>query len=219
VSQGVKYNFDRGRGRLYWHDLELTKHLSFYTAMRSNGRWYNSYSGAGWEILDCSSTILNAQGKWFSLPIRQFWRFMVKENNVMDIEIKMFVDEALRFDRLQTNLMLTQRYTGWRAAESNGKFPMFKTDIDDDWDVLWARGYFIDKQTPIAVNKGGSNESNLPMIKFLPYNFAGQGCLNILNSDVYHNGRVLQYLNKEDSILVSGEYVYFRGAIIIEENT
>lgn len=217
-NKKLKFIFDNGKGRIYWNNVELTKKLCFYTSIRSNGRWYDSASAAISKVIEGHSENIKVVSKWLYLPISQYWDINLFDEKVIDLNIKMKVDEEVDIDRLQTNIMLSEKYKEWLSHKEGGFFPEFKEHVSDDWDVLWSS---IDKKeinSYIAVFNSEKAHSFLPKILFLPKDNYPQCSLNIVNSDLYHRGRVLQYLKKGQRKLLKGEYPYWEGKIVIEGN-
>lgn len=206
-----KFIFDKGGGRIYWEDIELTKKLGLYTSLRSQGRWHDSVSCALWKIEEKTKDTVKASGKWLHLPLQQHWEMRMKEKNMIEFIVNLIVDEPVEVDRLQTNLMLLEKYSLWFNDREKGSFPVFKEDIDDDWDCLSAEA----ATTSIGVLDRPDNHG-LPSVKLCPFELNSQGRLLIANSDICHRGRILQYLNASSLLLSAGEYPYFRGEIVIE---
>jgi ABC-type polysaccharide/polyol phosphate transport system ATPase subunit len=209
----LRFIFDKGKGQIYWGEKELTKRMGLYTSLRSKGRWHDSISFAIWKIEERNKNILKTYGKWLHLPIIQCWEIKVIDGKFIDFNIKMKVEKEIEVDRLQTNLMLLEKYSHWLTDNARGPFPLFKGNVDDDWDCIYNRendcGY-------IAVSDGSVPQGNLPLVKLISNETDSDCILNIVNSDIYHRGRVLQYLNPKYRKIPTGEYDYFSGKIIIE---
>ncbi|MFH1504116.1 MAG: ABC transporter ATP-binding protein [Candidatus Omnitrophota bacterium] len=211
----LSFNFDKGRGLLFWKGIELTKKLGLYTSIRSQGRWHDSYSKAIWKIEDNSKKKVKTQGKWRYLPITQCWEIELKEDNILEVIIKINVEREIKIDRLQTNIMLLERYSQWITKSKKGFFPDFKLSIDDDWDCVQPLEY---NEQYISTAEKIESKDSLPQVIFFPQAVNSDWCLNIVNSDVYHRGRILQYLNTGQRAIKPGEYPYFAGKIIIGEH-
>lgn len=211
---GIKFIFINGCGRIYWKEIELTKKLSLYTSLRSQGRWYDSLSSAIWKIEERNKNIIKVIGRWLRLPIIQYWEIRLKEEKLIEFNVKMKVEEEIEIDRLQTNLMLSEIYSQWIANKEESLFPPFKENVDDDWDCV----RLGQKDTEyIGVAKIQTPKVCLPAVKFYPQTLNSKWLLNIINSDIYHRGRVLQHLNSTKKLFSAGEYIYFRGTIAIED--
>lgn len=207
----LKFIFDNGRGRIYWDGTELTKKLGFYTSLRFEGRRHNSVSSAIWKVEEINKARIKALGKWLYLPITQNWDIRLKDNNAIEFQIVMNVFKEIKIDRLQMNLMLLEKYSQWIADKERGCFPLFKGDITDDWQQV----YSVDRNEYIGVSERLTNKGLLPSVTFSPQKLNSDWLLNIVNSDIYHRSRVLQYLNSKMISLVPGEYSYACGTIII----
>lgn len=204
----LRLNFDKGKGRIYWKGIELTKGIGLYTSIRSEGRWHDSYSRAAWKIYRENRETLKAFGKWLYLPLSQHWEIRLKEDSVFELNIKMRVDKEIKSDRLQTNLMLLEKYCSWASDKEKGLLPSFKKNVDDDWDLIWPGNNHARSITVTA------KESHLPSAVLTSYTLDQNWRLVIVNSDIYHRGRILQCLNSENEIILPGEYNYFHGEIL-----
>lgn len=213
----LRFIFDMGSGRIYWENKELTKRLGLYTSLRSKGRWHDSHSRAVWVIEEKAKDMIKVLGKWLYLPIRQYWEIRLRENRVIEFNVKLKVDRKIIVDRLQTNIMLSENYKEWLAgSKDKGFFSAFKGDVDDDWEVLWSEVDDMKKDKRyVGVLKNSERGSSLPTVKFSPQNINSGWHLNIINTDLYHRGRVLQYLNAKKMQIRPGEYLYFSGRILI----
>ncbi len=208
----LKFVFDNGKGRIFWNEKELTKRLGLYTSLRSQGRWYDSASSALWKIEEGDDNTIKTYGKWLRLPISQFWKIKLLEDRIIECNVKMKVDKEIEIDRLQTNLMVSERYSQWLTNRQRGSFPLFKEDVNDDWDCVWSGRDGIEY---IGVLANLVNKSSLPILKFYPFPMSSNLSPNIVNSDIYHRGRVLQYLDANKKMLPRADYLYFNGKIII----
>jgi ABC-type polysaccharide/polyol phosphate transport system ATPase subunit len=205
--------FDNGKGCIYWNGIELTKRLSLYTSLRSEKRWYDSASSTIWKIEGKNIDTIRALGKWLHLPLNQYWEIKLEEDNIIEFSAKMIVDKEIEVDRLQMNLMLSERYSQWVTNKEKGLFPLFKENIDDDWDCVWSGK---DTSKCIGVLESLKDKNSLPTVIFSPQRLNSDWYPNIINSDICHRGRVLQYLNTKKMKIQPGEYPYFSGRILIE---
>ncbi len=215
----LKFVFDNGRGRIYWDGQEITKRLGLYTSLRSQGRWYDSASSAIWKTEAKTNGTIEVSGKWLHLPIRQYWEMRLTSDKLIEFIVTMKVDNDIEVDRLQTNIMLSERYSQWFANDEKRTFPQFSPNIDDDWKVLWSGFANSEKnKVHIGVERNSQDGTFLPTVIFSPQEITPQYILNVVNSDIYHRGRVLQYLKKEQEILFTGEYIYYQGRIEIKDS-
>jgi len=209
----LKFIFDNGMGRIYWDDRELTKRFGLYTSLRSGGRWYDSVSSAIWKIEEKNTDAIKVVGKWLHLPMKQYWQIRIESDKLIEFEVKMMVDKTIKIERLQINLMLSERYLKWITNKKEGLFPLFRENIDGDWECIYSGK---DYSEYIGVLKNIDGPDSLPSIKFSPQKINLDWHLNILNSDVYFRGRVLQYLNTKQPQVSPGEYLYFKGDVTVE---
>ena len=212
----LKVVFDSGKACIYWGGVQLTKKLSFYTSIRSQSRWYDSASWARWNIEDFTKNAISARGEWRYLPVYQSWNIRLIEENTIEYRIKMTITDKIEIDRMQVNLMLSENYAEWILNRQKGVFSPFKSDIDDDWEVLCSQAAGADRQGCIGALKNCHNGSCLPEVKLSPQHSQEGWHLNIINSDLFHRGRVLQHVKKDKTVLLPGEYAYGEGRITIE---
>ncbi len=210
-SDKLKFVFEKGSGQLFWDGVELTKRMGFYTAIRSGGRWYDSLSSAHWKVRQ-KDTFVSAEGKWQHLPVRQLWEIRIPDSSSVEVVVKMIVDRAIEVDRLQANLMLLERYTRWTCGTDSGEFPDFKDTLDDDWDSVHRE---TDVSGPVGVGAVQSPSEYMPAVRVSYKSSSFAWTPTIINSDIYHRGRVLQVLNSEKQKIPAGEYMYFIGEIKI----
>ena len=209
----LKFVFDQGKGTIFWNGLELTKRLGFYTSLRSRGRWHDSTSSAAWKIEGHDSRSIRVSGCWLHLAITQFWEIKLQEDGLIEFKVSLVVKDRTMVERLQTNLMLSEKYTHWLTEKQNGAFPLFIADITDDWQQVYRAE---ESNKFIGVSTRVENNMNLPEVLFSPLISNSGWLLNVLNSDLYHRGRVLQYLNAQNVTIEPGEYPYAHGLISIE---
>jgi ABC-type polysaccharide/polyol phosphate transport system ATPase subunit len=211
LSEGaLDFSFDFGSGRIYWGKEELTSRLGLYTSLRSGGRWYDSRSSARWRVEGNSPNFFKVIGKWSHLPLSQFWEARLKGNGLIEVLIDMEVEKEFEIDRLQTNLMVSENYDRWTTSNAEGHFPLFKGDIDDDWDRIGSGGQYI------GVSWGGNKDKPRPSILFMPGPKNNGHALNLINSDIYHRSRVLQCADTSKTLLAPGRYPFFRGQIQVK---
>lgn len=211
----LKVVFNNGRLILLWKDIELTKGLSGYTSMRSFVKWYDS-SVAEWLITENTGDIISARGEWIGLPLSQQWTIKFYERFI-EWEVKMEVKSPVDILKQQANLMLSEDYNRWFAeGEYSGDFPKFRDETDDDWDSIWTA------ENPsrwIGVHGEDKKRSPLPAVKFYSKPFTGKEKVNIVNSNTYYRGRVLQQLRENDEVTKryeAGTHSYFSGRIKVE---
>jgi ABC-type polysaccharide/polyol phosphate transport system ATPase subunit len=210
----LRFIFRQGSGAIFWNERELTKRLGFYTSVRSQGRWHDSSSAALWKIEESGENIIRARGNWFNLGVSQIWEIKLREESLIEFEVILEVRNRIVVERLQANLMLSERYTGWLSKKQNGIFPSFTADMTDDWQLV----YCADGEAEfIGASSGSGRKESLPDILVAPGKINSGWLLCIVNSDCYHRGRVLQYLNSQNIIIEPGKYPYACGTISIDK--
>ncbi len=207
-GKNVQFMFDKGRGRIFCKGVELTKHLGFYTSLCVRGRWYDSYSFASWKILEKTDSKLIAEGNWHYIPYRQRWEIETLVEDTIIFRVFMISTGTFEVERLQTNIMLSEKYKRWLSLLKKGQFPDFSSDIDSDWDVVYSQerddAAYVGVQPPYK---------NLPGVKFNVKDAFSSGKLNIVNSDLYHRARLLQWLDNTKRKIDAGKYLFCEGSI------
>lgn len=212
-KEKLKVFFDKGMGSISWNGIELTKKLGLHTSVRSRGRWHDSVSSAIWGIEEKNKDTIKASSNWLHLPISQHWEIKLKENNLIELKIKIKVERKMEVERLQLNLLLSEQYSQWVSDKENGDFPSFRGDVDDDWECVYSAG---NDSKYIGVSADTRSDIFLPPVMFLSRQLGPDWSLNIINSDIYHRGRLLQYRNKKKTAFSAGEYLYLSGEILIK---
>ncbi len=210
----LSVSFVNGSIKIFSGSTELTKGLCLYSSFRSQGRWFDSVSSAIWNY-ELSGNKLKALGSWVSLPLKQEWNLDLTDEGTIELKIETIVNCDIEMDRVQTNLMILESYSSWFLGGKSGSFPDFSGDIDDDWQILSSSLLHDIDSIAVAVSGKNMNQSMLPGMKMLLRNKQAKGCLNVLNSDLYHRGRVLQYLEKDCVMLKPGRYLHYEGSILV----
>ncbi|MDD4894490.1 MAG: hypothetical protein PHW54_04155, partial [Candidatus Omnitrophica bacterium] len=208
----MKFIFDNGRGRIYWKGQEITKKLGMYTSLRAKGRWHDSVSSAIWEVFEGPKGIIKVRGRWLHLPIVQNWHMRLINDGAIEFKAFLTVEDKFEVERMQANLMLLESYAYWLAGKEEVRFGSFKGDVDDDWDCIWAGE--ADGQV-IGVRAGQDTPCPFPDAAISVREPFPEWALRIINSDMYHRSRVLQYASSQKRLLLPGDYPYFNGNIYI----
>jgi ABC-type polysaccharide/polyol phosphate transport system ATPase subunit len=214
-SKRLKFIFNQGSGRIFWDGKELTKRLGLYTSLCSRGRWYDSASSARWKIVEKNKNVIKIIGEWLYLPISQSWEVGIKEDNLIKFIVRMEINNEIEVDCLQTNLMLSEIYSQWIKEDQTNSFPVFNNNIDDKWDIIYSGRDGVKR---IGVAKTIEHGLFLPTIILSTQEINAGQRLNVVNSDVYHRGRVLQSLDSTKRIIAAGDYLYFNGKITLGED-
>ncbi len=213
TREGVSAVFENGHVNITAGDKPLTKLLGVYASLRVRGDWQDSCSAAVWRIKHAGEDILRVQGEWLHLPIEHYWELSFNEDGELLLDCRMRVKEKINCECLQMNVMLKEQYEKWQTGPDSGTFPDFARNVSDDWQTVWP------KDKPAAGNTVAccSSPGGLPGVELILDKGAApelNGKLRIVNSDLYHRARVLQYLNR-DIIFTPGEHLYFKGKIRI----
>lgn len=209
--------FDRGAGRIYWKGKEITKNLGLYTSVRSQGRWHDSASSAVWQIESIDERTIKVRGEWRWLPLSQFWEIALADDNSIEWRVGMVTSKEIEVDRMQTNVMLSELYDEWSANGIKGALPSFKENIGEDWEVIYSKeNSDVSKENELAVSASANGQAGLPSVRALSCQQSAAKIINIINSDLYHRGRVLQYLRKGTETLRPQEKINFAARIAIQ---
>jgi ABC-type polysaccharide/polyol phosphate transport system ATPase subunit len=210
-NEDVRFVFHKGSGRFYKEASEITKNMALYTSMRLCGRWYDSASSARWKVVYRDGQKIRAIGKWLDLPLYQQWEITAKDRGSFEWKVNLGVEKEIELDRLQANIMFSERFSQWKTAKDEGCFPEFRDDIDDDWDCLWS-GTVYDRV--IGLKEGPAHK--LPEVSLSLQELNPKWLLKIINSDRYHRGRILQCASSLKTGFLPGEYSYFSGILTIQ---
>lgn len=210
-DKNIRFVFNKGSGKFFKNANELTKNIALYTSMRSSGRWYDSSSSARWKIVYKDNQKIKVIGKWLDLPLFQEWEVIVKDVGLFEWKVSLGIEKELELDRLQANIMFSERFSQWMAGKEKGYFPAFRDDIDDDWDCLWCG-----KDDDRLISLKDNLVDNLPEVSLFLQESNPEWHLKIINSDRYHRGRVLQYSSSLKTKFLPGKYPYFFGILTIK---
>jgi len=211
-DKDIKLLFDKGSARVYKNGKELTKNIALYTSMRSKGRWHDSSSSALWKIISNDGRSIRAFGKWLDLPLSQEWEIVIRDKGLFAWEVVLGVEKEIALDRLQANIMSSERFSQWLGGKEEGLFPEFRGAIDDSWDCLW-QGRKDDR----VIGLKEDPEHNLPGISLAVRELNPQWNLKIVNSDIYHRARILQCSSSAKTNFLPGKYPYFSGILEIRD--
>lgn len=158
-----------------------------------------------------------AQGHWLRLPLSQYWEIKLLDRDRIELRAWMVAAEEIELDRIQTNVMLSERYDKFSVNGVSGVLPPFKANIDEDWEVVHSGVNTEDVPGgSMTVSAGISGPEGLPDVSILPCGPSVTTIMNVVNSDLYHRGRVLQYLEKELKTLRPQEKVAFMARIVVQ---
>jgi hypothetical protein len=206
ASKNMKFSCSEGVGRIFWDGKELTKKLGLYTSLLFQGRWHNSSSHALWTMRDNNDGFCFV-GTWLRLPLVQTWKFDFQEPDSIHWRIDLRVEKDVEVTQLQSNIMFSEHYDQWVSQASKGNFPPFREDIDDEWQIVWSNRSAPSPQNEIKIihQKHGSE---FPAVQLSCLgDSAFKRSLNVVNSDLYHRGRLLQYrIESENGFLMAGAY-------------
>jgi hypothetical protein len=131
------------------------------------------------------------------------WDIEVMTDNLILWNITMELKESCHFERRETNIMLSEKYSIWESAGERGDFPDdFSSRDIYNWDIL--RSLTDSSMSALSGQSG-------PTIQFNSLNSDLAGV--IVNSNFFFRGRVLRYLDLDETELAPGTYNYFRGEI------
>ncbi|MEI7751185.1 MAG: hypothetical protein WCJ71_03745, partial [Candidatus Omnitrophota bacterium] len=214
----ISFAFHKGSGKIFWGNKELTKRLGIYTSLNFQGRWHNSSTHAVWTTGEDKKGMLFV-GKWLKVPLIQTWQFQFGESDSINWKMELNVQEPIKLEHIQVNIMLSELYGKWMGRDSGGELPPFKNDGGDEWPSVWSSGQISSERINFAKIFGGQEGFSLPAIKFL---LSEKGdlkhSLNILNSDICHRGRILQCMVEADGgVFLPGKYSVCNSTITLEK--
>jgi len=207
LSKGnLKLIFDRGRGKVFWGEKELTLGLGIYTSIRSSGIWYDSYQ-ATWQINEKNDNKIIILGDWPYIPISQIWQIELIDKNSIFWKIDTEIYEELNLEIEQTNLMLSSEYKFWVIPDINkGEF---LNEYTQDYDILPFR-FWYGKSKRIGVI-----DDKLPSVLFNCNSVDDFFRAIVENTDYLYKARLLQYQKSNVAKLSPKKYTHFEGVIKI----
>ena len=217
--EDLTFIFNNGRIILLWKDVEITKGLSGYTSLRSFVKWFDS-TQVDWRVLEKNEKKIVARGKWRGLPISQTWEMEVLSPEEIFWNIDMEVFEPVSIAKEQANIMLSDKYMEWETQSSQkGLLPeKFREDVNDDWDIICSAKA---KDSFIRIKGFNDQGTDFPSVTFDCGSQGEEYKVNIINSNPFYKGRVLQCLkenNEKRSDYLPGKYHYFSGKISIKSS-
>ena len=218
-SGPLTFMFNNGKIILLWKNMEITKNLSGYTSLRSFVKWFDS-TQVEWKVLEKNEKRIVARGKWSGLPISQTWEmlFLSPEEILWNIDMEVF--ESVSIVKEQANIMLSDKYKEWETQSGqSGLLPeKFRENVNDDWDTICSA-----KAGDSFIGIKGFNDqgTDFPSVTFDCRSQNEEYKVNIINSNPFYKGRVLQCLkenNGKSSNYLPGKYHYFSGKISVKSS-
>ena len=208
ASEDFKFEFNNGKGSMFWKDKELTCGLGVYSTVRSKNIWYDSRQ-AMWSLIEQDKRSAVILGQWAYIPISQLWKIELISNNVMRWAIDLEVYQDVNIEIVQANIMLLDKYKKWSVK--NTACGKFMDDFTRSYDILPFRCWYG------KVGKEGLTASGaqLPTVSFSNAEPNKTSRALIENSDYMYCGRLLQYQDNNSKLLSLGQHLYFSGVIKI----
>ncbi len=206
-EDNTRFIFERGRGKIFWKNKELTSGLGLYSSVCSLGIWYDSYQAA-WNVNYENDKKIIVTGDWPYLPISQTWHIEMVGKNLILWQVNMEIYEEVNLEIEQANIMLCPEYKNWIVPGlSQGEF---LDDYIQDYDISPFRSWSgkrnaleaISRNLPKVIFKCGLKNDNLRAV--------------VENTENLYRSRRIQYQKTNSHKLVPGKYLYFKGAIEIE---
>jgi len=203
----LSFVFDRGIGRIFWEQRELTAGLGVYASVRSLGIWYDSYQ-ASWQIHNKEKNKICVSGDWSHIPISQIWQIELINENIISWKVDIEILEEVNLEIEQANLMLSSEYKNWIIPGFHqGEF---LDEYTQDYDIIPFR-FWYGKSREI-----GAKAKILPKIIFKSDMKDGVSRAIVENTDYFYRARLLQYQKTNSCNLLPGKYLYFKGVAEIE---
>jgi len=217
-KEALRLAFEQGKVRLFYKEIELTKHFGLYTSIRSSGIWHDS-TRVRCELKKITATKMNAYVEWLKLPINQIWEIEILDDSRISWNIEMEISDRVQIEREQANIMLSENYLSWFAYNGDrGDFPEeFNEDYGGDWQSLWKAS---PKAGFMAVSAARNKNRFWPSILLDCPSQGKEYMNNIVNSDKLFEARVLQCVRvtpDDKSVFLPCKYTYFSGQIKINK--
>lgn len=204
-NNDFKFIFDRGRGKIFWKQKELTAGLGVYTSLRSNGIWYDSYQGI-WRIAQNIDNTIVVLGSWPHIPVSQIWKISLVGKNMIFWQVDMEIYEDMdNLEIEQANIMLSSEYKNWIIPKFiQGEF---LNEYTDSYDIIPFR-FWYGKAGEITVVS-----DDMPEVSFRSNMDNAIFRAVVENTDDLYRGRLLQYQKANSDTIKAGKYTYFKGGI------
>ncbi|MDP3041915.1 MAG: hypothetical protein Q8N62_04190, partial [Candidatus Omnitrophota bacterium] len=118
----LKLYFDERKARLYWDDLELTKHFALNTIFSFNEKWYGS-SYTDWQITRIDRERLHITIDYRDIPIVHKWVMTITADNELTWEVGMQIKKTVNIKHKKMGLFVLSEYKRWFNASEEGEFP------------------------------------------------------------------------------------------------
>ncbi|MBU1997950.1 MAG: ABC transporter ATP-binding protein [Candidatus Omnitrophota bacterium] len=208
-----KFNFLKGRGRLFFKENEATSNFGIYTSLYSKdfhdtGRWYVSLE-AIWEVLVFTKDRILVRGSWPYLPLVQTWEIKSKKNLFL-WNVDMEVLETVNIAKQQAFFMASAQYESWSVADQEKQ--LFPEEFDlSEWKNLYRnkeiRRLNIYSEAPSVI-------SSFPTFGFVSSQKENNFDAIVENANSIYKSRVIGFERTLDCQRIEpGLYKYFQGAI------
>ncbi|MDP3041329.1 MAG: ATP-binding cassette domain-containing protein [Candidatus Omnitrophota bacterium] len=191
---------------LYYNDRKLTRDPGITASLLIGKEWQDSVATQAWVEKISEKQIRIHNILWKKLPIIQTWTFSIKEQEVVNLMIKMEMPSFIKISELKVSIFLSNDYLKWFTGHEAGNFTK-------DFDILLWKEVVPKNEKIKAI---GVVSADLPaVILDLSGNSRYTPCL--YNSDQSFSAHVLQAesCGKEYQ---KGEIEYFEGNIRVTEN-
>jgi len=184
-DHGLKFVFERGKSGIFLNNKEITRGLGFFTSVRYNGIWYDSYQ-AVWRLEEAAKDKIIVSGDWPYVPLSQTWEIRLLDPQRVAVKIKARIYEEADIEMIQCNLMLADFYKTWSAGKAGvkGDFP---DEYTADYDILPFR-FWYGKSRDL-----GAMGPDHPAVAFINMSHDDKFCGIVENTDSFQQARLLQY--------------------------
>ncbi|MDD5236068.1 MAG: ABC transporter ATP-binding protein [Candidatus Omnitrophica bacterium] len=205
----LKLALERGIGRIYWQEKELTSGLGIFSSLRHNGIWHDS-SRAEWKIIKKDKDRIIVFGEWINIPITQKWDIKLIDDSLVSWNVDVETLKEISLDISQVNIMLSSEFRHWMAPGSNQGD--FADEYPEHYDILPFRFWYGQAKEIVSFGE------NLPRVIFKNNTDSDFTRAIIENSDYLYKSRLIQYQKTNSKKSNSGDHYYFNGAIKIENS-
>lgn len=169
----------------------MTGMLGMYVSLKSGGFWHDT-AQAWWSISRQPDRILGTC-RLKRIPVSQEWLLFFEPTGRIRWQVTLEFHQPVPLERLQANIMLSERYSSWtNALDGQGSFPgTFKDDFGGDWEVISSHAA---STGPITVSAVSDERLGLPGVSLEARQPPAELQANIINTDSYFRGRLLQLL-------------------------
>jgi len=209
-SGSLTARFQAGVVRLYWDDVELTRHLGLYASLLAGNIWADS-TAMNWQAPRRDGDRITVEGASRRFSYRLIWE-MSGVPAGFDLKIFLEADDPFDVQEYQVSLCLREEYSFWKTEYESGQYPPFDPD-NPDWKHVnrdYTRGKYM------SASGGG-----LPGIVLAIMSDDIGFSTTAINTGFHEKAHVLQALRTgigRQLHFEKGRHLYFAGRVTVDRD-